>query len=294
MSWSGFKKSMNRTGISLMQGFGAIDKTVDKDFLEKEASFKHLQVKVEELHKEARGYGEAVKAMTTAQLQVAEHLEHFYDPNSAGGAYSAQYRQTMADIDTHTRPEFDDVYQETVMNPIGRYCGYIPEFNAAISKRGRKLLDYDQARSKAKKLADRQPTHVTGGTSASQSFPDEDRSRAEQAESQARTTYEVLNQQLSDEIPQFVNIRVPYLEPSFEALLKAQLKFFEDSYAQLQTVGTKLPLGAAGTSAPSGAGYTQSRDVGADGAPGNRPMNEQVEDVLQEMRDLSICGMTVR
>ncbi|RKP34442.1 hypothetical protein BJ085DRAFT_21352 [Dimargaris cristalligena] len=260
MSWSGFKKSMNRTGISLMQGFGAIDKTVDKDFLEKEASFKHLQVKVEELHKEARGYGEAVKAMTTAQLQVAEHLEHFYDPNSAGGAYSAQYRQTMADIDTHTRPEFDDVYQETVMNPIGRYCGYIPEFNAAISKRGRKLLDYDQARSKAKKLADKQPTHVTGGT------------RAEQAESQARTTYEVLNQQLSDEIPQFVNIRVPYLEPSFEALLKAQLKFFEDSYAQLQT----------------------SRDVGADGAPGNRPMNEQVEDVLQEMRDLSICGMTVR
>ncbi|KAJ1924308.1 BAR adaptor protein Hob3 [Tieghemiomyces parasiticus] len=310
MSWSGFKKSVNRTGISLMQGFGAIEKTVDRDFQEKEANFKVLQTKSEELHKQAKAYIDAVKAMTAAQVQVAEHLEAFYDPQSPGGAYSAQYREAMAAIDGHTRAELEDTYLETVLHPVGRYCGYIPEFNAAISKRGRKLLDYDQAKTKLRKLEEKSGGGAGGATPH---LEDDSRvAQAEQAAHQAKSAYEVLNQQLLDEIPQFINIRVPYMEPSFEAMLKSQLKFFEDSYTQLQQVGARLPPAASqplntivgsGSGGELGLGGARSVEGGV-GTPGSTAesfnpsadhgIEEQVDNVLQQMRELSICGMNVR
>ncbi|KAJ1652200.1 BAR adaptor protein Hob3 [Dispira simplex] len=266
MSWSGFKKSMNRTGITLMQGFGAIDKTVDKDFLEREASFKTLQAKAEDLHRQSRGYLDSVRSMVQSQVAVAAHLETFYDPQSPEGKANAEYHQAMLDIESQTLQEFEEAYCETLLNPLGRYCGYIPEFNAAISKRSRKVLDYDQARSKLKKLSDK-------------TMEDEPRvMQEEQAAEQAQKTYEVLNQQLIDEIPQFINIRIPYMEPSLEAFLKTQLKFYDDTYAKLQNVGGKLPAGAQ-TDALMGA---------------NQGVDNEVENVLEQMRTLSICGMSVR
>lgn len=40
----------------------------------------------------------------------------------------------------------------------------------------------------------------------------------------ARDVYESLNEQLTTEIPQLIDLRVPYLDPSFEALVKIQLR----------------------------------------------------------------------
>jgi bridging integrator 3 len=40
----------------------------------------------------------------------------------------------------------------------------------------------------------------------------------------AKEVYEALNDQLTTEMPQLIDLRVPYLDPSFEALVKIQLK----------------------------------------------------------------------
>jgi hypothetical protein len=40
----------------------------------------------------------------------------------------------------------------------------------------------------------------------------------------ARDVYDSLNEQLTSEIPQLIDLRVPYLDPSFEALVKIQLR----------------------------------------------------------------------
>lgn len=42
-----------------------------------------------------------------------------------------------------------------MLEPLGRYCSYFPEVNEAIKRRQKKLLDYDSARSKVRKLVDR-------------------------------------------------------------------------------------------------------------------------------------------
>ena len=82
---------------------------------------------------------------------------------------------------------------------------------------------------------------------------------------QARDVYERLNNQLVEELPRLVDLRVPYLDPCFEALVKSQLAFSQDAYERLS--GLQQHMGQ------------NSHNV-----------EGVVESVLQQMRDLTICG----
>ena len=45
--------------------------------------------------------------------------------------------------------------------------------------------------------------------------------------------FEVLNEQLVSELPQFLDLRIPYFDPSFEAMVRLQCKFAEEGYEKL-------------------------------------------------------------
>jgi len=73
------------------------------------------------------------------------------------------------------------------------------------------------------------------------------------------------------EIPILLEQRVPYFDPSFEAMIRMQCKFAEEGYEKL-----------------SGVQRYFDESVRDDYAAGQ--LDAQVEGVLQEMRELSICG----
>ena len=128
-----------------------------------------------------------------------------------------------------------------------------------IKKRNHKLLDYDATRAKVKKLVER---------------PDKDPTklpRAERESDLAKTAYEALNDQLFSELPQLIDLRVPYLDPSFEALVKIQLRFCAEAYSRMAQVQQFLD---ADTREQYAQGHLDSR----------------VEQVLGEIRELSIAG----
>lgn len=132
---------------------------------------------------------------------------------------------------------------------------YLP----GIKKRNNKLLDYDSMRSKVKKLVDK---------------PDKDPSKLPRAEREAelaKTAYEQLNEQLFTELPQLIDLRVPYLDPSFEALVKIQLRFCAEAYSRMAQVQQYLD-------ADTRENYAQGH------------LDTKVEQVLSEIRDLSIAG----
>jgi amphiphysin len=60
--------------------------------------------------------------------------------------------------------------------------------------------------------------------------------RAEKEAAMAREIYEELNEQLTAELPQLIDLRVPYLDPSFEALVKIQLRFCKEGYERMAQV----------------------------------------------------------
>jgi hypothetical protein len=84
--------------------------------------------------------------------------------------------------------------------------------------------------------------------------------------------YETINHQLIEDLPKLVDLRVPYLDPSFEALIKCQIKFAGDAYARLSELKTELEQAGLGSNLQS------------------NQLDGRVEAVLQQLRDLTIVG----
>lgn len=88
----------------------------------------------------------------------------------------------------------------------------------------------------------------------------------------AQDVFESINGRLVSEIPQLLDLRIPYLDPSFEAMVRLQIKFADDGYEKLGGVQRYF--------APN---------VREDYANGQ--LDQQVEAALAEMRELSIAGL---
>ncbi|KAJ5169163.1 BAR-domain-containing protein [Penicillium canariense] len=301
MSWAGFKKNVNRattqvmmkTGESLksypairLAGrlgwllyargmgwtgrtwsslliiwdlIGHVERTNDRDYEIEERRYRTMEAAANRLQKEAKGYLDSLRAMTASQMRIAETIDAFYGDAGTHDGVSRSYKQAVEDLDAETIKALDGPYRTTVLEPISRFCAYFPDVNECIKKRNHKLLDYDAMRAKVKKLVEK---------------PDKDATklpRTEREAEMAKQAYEQLNEQLFTELPQLIDLRVPYLDPSFEALVKIQLRFCAEAYSRMAQVQQYLDA--------------ETRDQYARG-----DLDSRVEEVLQEIRDLSIAG----
>ena len=103
-------------------------------------------------------------------------------------------------------------------------------------------MDYDSARSKLRKLIDKpseDPTklprvrrlhHVHRSITLIRMF------QAQQEHDECKEMFDMLNDQLIGELPQLLDLRVPYFDPSFEAMIRMQAKFAEEGYEKLSGV----------------------------------------------------------
>ncbi|KAF2861872.1 BAR-domain-containing protein [Piedraia hortae CBS 480.64] len=259
MSWTGFKKVTQRATTTVMMKAGQVEKTNDRDYEVEERRFRVLEAASLKLQKEAKGYLDSLRAMTASQMRIAETIDTFYGEAGARDGVSRSYKQAVEDLDAETIKALDGPYRTTVIDPISRFCAYFPDINECIKKRNHKLLDYDAMRSKVRRLVDK---------------PDKDASKLPRAEKEcemAKAGYDQLNDQLRNELPQLIELRVPYLDPTFEALVKIQLRFCAEAYGRMAQVQQYLDA--------------STRDQYASG-----DLDARVEDVLGQIRELSIAG----
>ena len=248
--------------------------------------------------------------MTASQMRIAETIDAFYGDAGANDGVSRSYKQAVEDLDAETIKALDGPFRYTLSkrqydeeeltlyflrkdkqswnrshasvltSPTSTNVSLLPvqcktnhssalapnappiltnNSTTGIKKRNHKLLDYDATRAKVKKLVekpDKDPTKLP---------------RAERDSDLAKTAYEALNDQLFSELPQLIDLRVPYLDPSFEALVKIQLRFCAEAYSRMAQVQQFLD---ADTREQYAQGHLDSR----------------VEQVLGEIRELSIAG----
>ncbi|KAF8739692.1 EXSHypothetical protein, partial [Rhizoctonia solani] len=219
-----FKKNLNRAGTTLMQKTGQIERTVDREFADEEAKYKAFEKETNALQKESKAYLDAMRAMTAAQTRLAETIDTFYaaaDKASEGAMAGHAYKRSVDELDAGVTRELDAPYRTTVFEPVGKMCSYFPIINDGIAKRNKKMLDYDASRSKVRKLVDK---------------PSEDATKLPRAQAEldeAKEIFDMLNEQLIAELPQLLDLRVPYFDPSFEAMIRMQCKFAEEGYEKL-------------------------------------------------------------
>jgi len=245
-----------------MQKTGQIERTVDREFADEEAKFKTFEKECQALQKDSKSYLDAMRGMTAAQARLADTIEGFYgsaDKASEGAMACHAYKRSVDEFDGLVGRELEQPYRTAISEPLGKMNAYFPIVNEHISKRNKKMIDYDAARSKLRKLVDK---------------PSEDPAklpRAQQENDEAKEVFDLLNDQLIAELPQLLDLRVPYFDPSFEAMIRLQCKFAEEGYEKM-----------------SGVQRYFEDSVRDDYAAGQ--LDAQVEGVLQEMRELSICG----
>ncbi|KNE54395.1 hypothetical protein AMAG_00369 [Allomyces macrogynus ATCC 38327] len=260
----GFTKAVNRAGTSILQSAGAIEKTTDREFEEEERRFRSLEAKVTRLHKEAKGYLDALRAMSLAQTRMGATIEGYYDMSSPLQACATSYKTTIEQIDEELRNNTGVwVSHPRFLDPRSADCPLLPDYNEAIKKRNNKLLDYDAVRSKHRKMVEKpldDPTRLP---------------RAEDEVVEAKRVYESLNTPLKEELPQLIGLRVPYLEPSFEALLKIQYAHCREAVDRLAAIQPAFQAAGLDAKSPEAA---------------DRMLEGAVEDVLAHMRELSICA----
>lgn len=262
MSWEGFKKAINRAGNSVL--VKNVDKTVDKEYNIEERRYKVLQKAGESLQQEAKGYLDSIRAVTASQVTIAEVISSLYDDSKyvSGGGYNVgnYYLQSVQDFDTETVKQLDGPFRETVLDPITKFSTYFKEIDEAIKKRDHKKQDYDVAKAKVRRLVEK---------------PAKDASKLPRAEKElnlAKDIFDNLNDQLKQELPQLIALRVPFYDPSFEALVKIQMRFCTDGYSRLAQVQQYLD--------------EQSRNDYANGL-----LDDRIADLLQQMSSLDICAL---
>ncbi|KAK1925076.1 hypothetical protein DB88DRAFT_487833 [Papiliotrema laurentii] len=261
MSWGGLKKATSRMGTTIMQKTGQIERTVDREFAEEEGRYRVLEKECGNLQKDAKTYLDALRSMASAQARIAETISLFYsaDRSSDGAMAGHAYKAAVDELDAGVGRELDAPYRATVLEPVGKLNSYFATINAAIDKRNHKMIDYDAARAKVKKLVEKPSDDTT-------KLP-----RAQQEHDEAKDIFNLLNDQLIAELPLLVDLRIPYLDPSFEAMVRSQLRFAEEGYEKLSGVQRYFA--------------DNIRDDYANGA-----LDGQVEAALEEMKELSIYG----
>ncbi|KAI5950104.1 hob3 [Candida jiufengensis] len=265
MSWGGFKKAINRAGASVT--VKSVDKTMDKDFDIEERRYKTLKTAGESLQKASKGYLDNIRAVTRSQVTIAEIVSNLYEESKQGAsAYSTvgtYYRQCVQDFDEETVKQLDGPFRETVLDPIAKFAHYFLEIEEALKKRAHKKTDYEQCKSKVRRLIDKPAKDAA-------KLP-----RAEKELSVAKEIYEELNDQLKNELPELIALRVPFYDPSFESLVKIQLRFCTEGYSRLAQIQQYLD--------------PNSRDDYANGL-----LDGKIDDLLGQMQTLSITSLGVK
>ena len=191
-------------------------------------------------------------------------ISSLYDDSKyvSGGGYNVgnYYLQCVQDFDSETVKQLDGPFRETVLDPITKFSSYFKEIDDAIKKREHKKQDFDAAKAKVRRLIDK---------------PAKDASKVPRAEKElqmAKDVFDFLNDQLKAELPQLIALRVPYYDPSFESLVKIQLRFCTEGYTRLAQIQQYLDQ--------------QSRDDYANGV-----LDTRIEELLQQMTALDICAL---
>ncbi|KAL6450989.1 hypothetical protein SBY92_001239 [Candida maltosa Xu316] len=267
MSWVGIKKAINRAGTQVMLKTGQIEQTVDKEYEYQEKRYKTMESTSIKLQKNLRSYLESLRILTNSQINIAESLNSFYEDANGDEKYKflvQEYYHTVKQLNDSAIDNLENPYNQTVLNPVARFNSYYTEINEVIKKRNNKLLDYDAMKNKVKKL-------IEHPSSTDVAQYDKKLSSANEELKDLETKYIEVNNQLIEELPKLINLRISYFDPSFESFVKIQLRFFNENYHILNKLQSKLD-------AQTKQDYMEGK------------LEDRIDNVLKKMRDLDITG----
>ncbi|KAG7476329.1 hypothetical protein MATL_G00081810 [Megalops atlanticus] len=213
MSWIPFKVSQPKKEV--------VSKTVERDFEREYEKLQKLEDQTKKLHKDLKKSTEADIAMSKAAVKIAADLRQNPVCEQDQG-----FLDSVAALDTAMRrmdsfnQEKVNQYQKTVIEPLKKYSRVFPSLNMAVKRREQALQEYKRLQSKVERFEDKERT----GPNMVKLHQAKEELRP------VREEFEAKNKQLLEEMPKFYQSRIDYLQPSFEALIRAQVVYFTEMH----------------------------------------------------------------
>lgn len=211
-------KKTRRAKERLLQNFGKADKTTDELFEVYQLNFNQQQSTALNLQKQVKHYlhclrelHEASKALNLCVMDMHEKEWPKHDIFE-NNAYEAE----------HINEDLEEKLKESVLVPLEQYLGQFSEMREKISKRGRKLVDYDSQRHSFETLQQNQ---------AAKQPDDAKLSKHRDQLDEARRAYEILNNELHDELPALYDNRLPFIITVFQRLFSSHITYHSDHLA---------------------------------------------------------------
>lgn len=207
-------KKTRRAKERLMQNFGKADKTIDEMFEVYQLNYMRQQSTAQNLQKHLKHYltclhqlREASKALNACLVELHEKdwPKHETFENNAHEA-------------NHIDEDLEETIKESVMVPLEQYLGQFSEMRDKISKRGRKLVDFDSKRHSFETLQQSQQ----GKPSDTKLMKNRDQL------DEARRVYETLNNELHEELPALYDNRLPFLITIFQRFFASHIAYHSD------------------------------------------------------------------
>lgn len=223
------QKHAGRAKEKLLQNLGKVDRTADEIFDEHLTNFNRQHTCATRLQKEFTNYIRCVRAVQSASKSLMDAIAEVYESQWTGS--EALYGQTKA-IDTQYQ-QFSYKLADQVLKQLDTYALQFPEMKKKIDKRGRKLVDYDSQRHSFQSLQ----------ANAAKRKDDVKVTRGREQLDEAKSTYEMLNSELHDELPALYDSRILFLVTNLQTLFACEQQFHSETskvYADLEAIVDKL------------------------------------------------------
>ncbi|XP_070546807.1 myc box-dependent-interacting protein 1-like isoform X2 [Ptychodera flava] len=228
-----FTKQASRAKERMLRTLGKADETKDKNFDNYVQNFNRQQAAASKLQKEITRYIQCVKAMSAASKSLYGFLREVYEEDWEG------YNELndAAENGEFLWDDYQNRLSEQVYNPVATYTNSFSDVKGRISKRGRKLVDYDSARHNLEAMQNN-PKKKDEGKSQ----------KVQEAFYDAKRMYEDLHNELLEELPSLYDSRIPLYANTFQITFSAESTFHGELSKvknQLNDIMDKLAQAAA-------------------------------------------------
>uniref|UniRef100_A0A2M4ACZ0 Putative amphiphysin n=1 Tax=Anopheles triannulatus TaxID=58253 RepID=A0A2M4ACZ0_9DIPT len=223
------QKHAGRAKEKLLQNLGKVDRTGDEIFDEHLTNFNRQHSCATRLQKEFSNYIRCIRAVQNASKSLMDAIAEVYESQWTGS--EALYAQTKS-IDTQFQ-HFSYKLADQVLKQLDTYAMQFPEMKKKIDKRGRKLVDYDSQRHSFQSLQ----------ANAAKRKDDIKVTKGREQLEEAKSTYEILNSELHDELPALFDSRILFLVTNLQTLFACEQQFHSETskvYAELEAIVDKL------------------------------------------------------
>ncbi|XP_063068145.1 myc box-dependent-interacting protein 1b isoform X2 [Engraulis encrasicolus] len=206
------QKRLTRAQEKVMQKLGKADETKDTAFEETVGNFNKQMAEGARLQRDLRGYMTAVKGMHEASKRLQDCLAEMYEPDWFG----KEEVDSMAEDTDMLWIDFHQKLVDSAIINIDNYMAQFPDIKNRISKRDRKLVDYDSAR------------HHMASLQKGKKKDEVKINKAEEELGRAQKVFEEINAELQEELPTLWESRVGLYVTTFQSLAGVTEKFHNE------------------------------------------------------------------